>query len=296
MNANLTIREMRESDLSAADRLYRLAFGTWFQLPEPLQFRGDAALFTPRWRAYPDGGVVAEREGAMIGLGFASRWGSLGVLGPVAVRPDLWRQGIARELMAATLEIFARWHSALVGLFTFPQSATHVRLYQQFGFWPRHLTPVMTKPITEAVPSAAFSLREARDRGGLTAACGELTRSVFAGLDLGREIACVLDGDLGDVLLLADGSRLDGFAVCHTGAGSEGGSKGLYVKFALVRSGAGAEDRLARLVASCEAFAQRCGVPQLSVGTSTGRHGAYRLLVERGYRTQLMGVMMHRPW
>ena len=106
----------------------------------------------------------------------------------------------------------------------------------------------------------------------------------------------MLDGKIGDVIALADGSRVEGFAICHTGAGSEGGTKGLYVKFAMVRPGGGAAERFSRLLAACEAFAARRGVAQISAGVSTGRHHAYRLLLERGFRTQLMGVQMHRPW
>jgi predicted N-acetyltransferase YhbS len=297
MSANLTIREMRESDLPAADRIFRLAFGTWFELPDPMQFRGDAALFEPRLRANPDGGLVAEAEGAIVGLGFASRWGSLGVLGPIAVLPHLWRQGVARQLIGPTLENFARWQCELVGLFTFPQSATHMRLYQDFGFWPRHLTPVMAKQVAAAAPAqGALSLAAMRDRASLVAACRDLAGAVFPGLDLGGEIATVLDAKIGDVIALADGSQVDGFAICHTGAGSEGGTKGLYVKFAVVRSGGGAAERLSRLIAACEAFAARRGIAQISAGVSTGRHHAYRLLVALGFRTQLMGVQMHRPW
>lgn len=297
MSATLTIREMRESDLAAADRVFRLAFGTWFQLPDPMQFRGDAALFEPRLRANPGGGLVAEADGAIVGLGFASRWGSLGILGPIAILPGLWRHGVARQLIGPTLEIFARWQCRLVGLFTFPQSATHLRLYQDFGFWPRHLTPVMAKPVSAVAPvPGALSLAAAPERASLVAACRDLADAVFPGLDLSGEIATVLDGKIGDVVALADGAKIEGFAICQCGAGSEGGTTGFYVKFALVRSGDGAAERLSRLIAACEAFAAKRGVAQISAGVSTGRHHAYRLLVELGFRTQLMGVQMLRPW
>jgi GNAT superfamily N-acetyltransferase len=294
--SKVAMRPMRPGDLDAAERLFRLAFGTWFGLADPMQFRGDASLFRTRLPAYPEGGVVAEQDGAIVALGFASRWGSLGVLGPIAVRPDLWRQGIAREIVGATIEIIEGWQCRLAGLFTFPQSAAHLRLYQHFGFWPRHLTPILAKPV-EATPGepAAISLDAARDRDGLIAQCRALTDATFPGLDLTREIEGVLGG-FGDVLLLAAGSRLDGFAICHTGEGSDGGSNGVYVKFALARPGPGAGERLERLVQSCEAFAAARGVAQLSAGVPTGRHHAYRLMVGRGYRTLLMGVMMHRPW
>jgi GNAT superfamily N-acetyltransferase len=294
MSATLTIRAMRESDLGEADRVFRLAFGTWFQVPDPMRFRGDAGLFAPRLLAYPDGGIVAEQDGAIVALCFASCWGSLGVLGPLAVLPHLWRQGVARQMLGPTLDIFARWGCRAAGLFTFPWSATHVRLYQDFGFWPRHLTPVMAKPVAAAAPvPGVVSLAAER---ALIGQCHELTDAAFPGLDLGREIATVLDGKFGDAIALTAGSKVEGFAICHTGAGSEGGATGFYVKFALVRPGDDAAERFGRLIDACEGLAAQRGIAQMSAGCSMGRHGAYRLMVERGYRTQLMGVQMLRPW
>jgi GNAT superfamily N-acetyltransferase len=293
----VTIRAMGEADLAAADHIYRLAFGTYFQLPQPMAFRGDEALVRPRWRTYGDGGLVAIDAGTIIGMSFASNWGSLGVLGPVAVHPDYWRHGVARLLLAATLAIFERWQSRLVGLFTFPQSAGHLRLYQEFGFWPRHFIPVMAKPIaaSEPVPEAA-SLAGASDRAGIIAQCRGLTDAAFAGLDLSREIAGVVEDGLGDVILLRDGSDLAGFAICHSGAGSEGGSQSCYVKFALVRPGDAAPRHLARLIAACEDFARTRGAGRIVAGVATGRHGAYRVLIEHGFRMQLAGIAMHRPY
>jgi GNAT superfamily N-acetyltransferase len=297
MSADVTIRAMGEADLAAADRLYRFAFGTYFQFPEPLAFRGDAALVEPRWRSYPDGGIVAERDGTIIGMSFASNWGSLGILGPVAVHPDFWKQGIARLLLAATLEVFDRWGSRLIGLFTFPQSAMHIRLYQDFGFWPRTLMPAVAKPVggPHRVPGAA-ALSTRPDRAALVAACRALTDAAFAGLDLGREIALVLDDRLGEVVLLLEGDAVAGFAICHAGAGSEGGSKSCSIKFALVRSGEAAPARFERLVAACEDFARTRGISQIATAVTTGRHGAYRVLCGLGFRTQVPGVAMHRPY
>ncbi len=295
--ADVTLRAMEERDLEAVDRVFRLAFGTFFQLPEPMNFRGDGGLVRPRWRMYRDGGVVAERDGAIIGLCFASRWGSLGVLGPVGVHPAHWKHGIARLLVPATLDIFARWDCRMAGLFTFPQSASHLRLYQTFGFWPRSLTPVMVKPVTGPHRIAAATLlSQAPDRVALVAACRALTDSIYAGLDLTREIESVLADALGDVVMLRGGSDVDGFAICHAGAGSEGGSNACYLKFAAVRSGSDAPDRLSRLVLACEDFAHGRGIGLVTAGVNTARHGAYRLLVEAGFRVQLTGVAMHRPY
>lgn len=298
MSDDVSVREMRQADLERADRVFRLAFGTFFQAPDPTNFRGDAELIAPRWRCYPDGGLVAERDGAIIGMSFASRWGSLGVLGPVAVLPEYWKHGIARQMLGPTVDIIEGWRCRLSGLFTFPHSASHLRLYQDFGFWPRFLMPVMTKTVAAAAESApgTLSLAATPDRAALIAGCAALTDGIFAGLDLGREIAVVIEHGLGDVVILTEGSAVVGFAICHSGKGSEAGSTGCAIKFAVARSGSDAAARLTRLIAGCEAFARARGIVQISASLSTGRIGAYQLLVALGFRTQIGGIAMHRPY
>ncbi len=93
MADGVSIRAMEPADFAEADRVFRLAFGTFFQLADPIQFRGDGSLL-PRWQAYPGGGVVAVHEGRIIGLSFVSDLGSFAMLGPVAVLPEFWRHGI----------------------------------------------------------------------------------------------------------------------------------------------------------------------------------------------------------
>ncbi|HUB96149.1 MAG TPA: GNAT family N-acetyltransferase [Stellaceae bacterium] len=296
MADSVSIRAMTAQDFDEADRVRRLAFGTYFQVPEPMQFGGDRSLQS-RWNAYPGGGVVAVSGDRIVGMAFASELGSFGMLGPVAVLPEFWRQGVARQLMAAVVAIIDRWQCRLAGLFTFPQSAQHIRLYQQFGFWPRHLTPVMAKPVAaKAEIAGTMRVSGDADRTVLMARCGALAGAIFPGLDLGREMEAVADGKQGDVIVLTEGSSVAAFAICHCGPGSEGGSAHCYVKFAFARPGTTGSDRLERLIQACESYAAARGAQSMSAGTSTGRHFAYRLLVGMGFRTQLTGIQMHRPW
>jgi GNAT superfamily N-acetyltransferase len=297
MSDDITLRPMREADLAAANRVFRMAFGTFFGFPDPMQFGGDGDILASRLWAYPDGGVVACRDDGIVGLSFASRWGSFGMLGPVAVLPDQWRHGLARRLVGASVEIFARWNARLAGLFTFPQSPLHLRLYQSHDFWPRHLSPVMAKP-AKAGPAVAgaVALQGSPDRHSLAAQCRELGGSLYAGLDLGREIDTVLTRGSGDVIALTEGSRVAGFAICQAGKGSEFGTQQVYMKFAAARPGPGAAERLRALIGACETYAALRGVATVVAGCSTGRIGAYRTLCELGFRTELPGVMMHRPF
>ena len=87
---------------------------------------------------------------------------------------------------------------------------------------------------------------------------------------------------------------LDAFAVCLHGPGSEGGEKTCYVKFGAARGGAGAGERLDKLLDACEAFACSRGV-SIEAGVNTAREDAYRRMRSRGYRVAMQVVAMQQP-
>ena len=89
----IAIRPLAERDLPEADRIFRLAFGTFLGIPDPTSFMGDADLVKTRWRADPSAALGAYDDGALVGSNFAASWGSFGLFGPLTVRPDLWNRG-----------------------------------------------------------------------------------------------------------------------------------------------------------------------------------------------------------
>ena len=294
----IAIRPLREDDLGEADRIMRLAFGTFLGLPDPLAFMGDAGYVRTRWRADPAAALAAEAGGELVGSNFAANWGSFGFFGPLTVRPDLWDRGVARRLLEPTMALFERWGTRHAGLFTFPQSPKHLGLYQAFGFWPRFLTPVLSKAVGGAGGAAGWSrygeLPE-REREAAVGACRELTGAIYDGLDLSAEVQVVQAQGLGETGLLDGGGRLDGFAVCHCGPGTEAGSGTCYVKFGAARPGPGAGEAFERLLDACEALAASRGLGRLVAGVNTARWDAYRRLLARGFRADLVGVAMERP-
>ncbi len=184
------------------------------------------------------------------------------------------------------------------GLFTFAQSPKHIHLYQKYGFWPRFLTALMSKPVSQAEKTAAAAYYSAMDddqRREAVAACRELTDSIYGGLDVTTEIESVAKQQLGETILLSDNSRLAGLAICHCGPGTEAGSGTCYIKFGAVRPGSGARARLERLVDACEALAFERGLNRMAAGMNLARAGAYGAMVERGFRPDMLGVAMKRP-
>jgi len=289
---------MHEQDLDAADRVLRLAFGTIRGLADPDAAFGDSDLVRTRFRAAPEHAWAAELDGDVVGSVFAAHWGSFGVLGPLTVDPGRWDRGIGGRLLEPVLEAFESWGLRQAGLFTFADSPKHLGLYQKHGFWPGSLTVVASKE-TVSPGRGSYTLvssePESRRKRVLDEVRG-LTERVFPGLDLGREIAAVIEQEIGDTVLLRRQGTLEGIAVCHRGAGSEAGSDACYVKFAAARPGEGAEARFEALLDACEAYAAESGLGRLVAGVDTGRLDAYRRLLARGFGIERVGLSMRlRP-
>ena len=295
---SVAIRVLEESDVDAADRVRRLAFGTYFNVPDPLSFSGTARLVEARRRAWPDGALVAEQDGAISGIALSSRWGSIGIFGPLAVHPTRWRSGVARALLEASMPIYDRWSCRAAVLFTFPQSTAHIGLYQSYGFWPRSLTAIMSRPVTapSPVPQAQSLTALGAERSDAVAQCAAVTDALFPGLDLRDELATVVALPGSDAIVLSEGSRVVGFAIVHCGSGSEADTGIAYAKFAAVRPGATAAHDFRRLLEAANDFAHRNGAGKLNAGVNMGCMEAYRLMIAAGFRTVMQGVAMHRPW
>ena len=297
LGKDLVIRTLQESDLAAADRLFRLAFGTFLKLPNPMDFYGDGDMIRTRWLADPSAAFGAFLGGELIGSNFGTNWGSVGFFGPLTVHPDFWDRGVAKRLLEPAMELFTKWVTTHEGLYTFAASPKHVALYQKFGFFPRFLTAVMSKPVDPGRETARFSKYSgvaATDRASCLNACRELTGEIYAGLDVQREIMAVETQRLGDTILLWDGSRLEGLAVCHCGPGTEAGSTVCFVKFAAVRPGPDADKTFGGLLESCEALAASEGLSRLVAGVNTGRQKAYLRMMAHGFQTNMQGVAMQR--
>ena len=300
---DVSVRPLEASDLSTADHIMRVAFGTFLGLPDPASFSGDAGYVRTRWQADPDAAFAAEINGEVVGSNFATNWGSVGFFGPLTIRPDLWDRGVGKRLMKPVMECFDRWGTKHAGLFTFSHSQKHIGLYQKFGFYPRFLTAIMSKPV-ESRPSGStgrdsrwtrFSDTPTSEREATLVACRELTGAVYEGLDVANEIRAVADQRLGDTVLLRDNSKIAGLAVCHTGAGTEAGSGVCYVKFGAARPGANAQQYFDQLLDGCEEMASSQDLSRLAAGINTARHEAYLQMLARGFRTDFLGVAMEKP-
>src|SRR5688500_4056978 len=199
-NSNVVIENLREEDLAAADHVFRLAFGTFMGLPDPMQFAAGADYVNTRWKTDPTAFFAAKINGQLVGTNFATNRGSVGFFGPLTIHPSFWDQGIGKRLMEPIIDCFARWETTHSGLFTFAQSQKHVGLYQRFGFWPRFLTAVMSKAVGQARRQSgwtAFSGVPGNQQDTLLRTCTDLTDRIYPGLGVTQEVRSVNRQTLG---------------------------------------------------------------------------------------------------
>jgi ribosomal protein S18 acetylase RimI-like enzyme len=296
--APLDIAPLDDKDLPEAARIFRVAFGTFVGAPDPDVFWADRDYVYGRHRAPHVAAFGATIDGNLVGSNFATKWGSVGFFGPITVRPDLQERGIAQALLARTMEQFDTWETRHVGLFTFPHSAKHIGLYQKYGFYPRFLTAVMSVPVgfrsSTGTGWSRFSDLNMAQQNEALLVCQDIADTLYRGLDLTEEIRATQAQGLGDTVLLDGRGGIGAFAVCHYGPRSEAGADACFIKFGAVRVGAAAEQDYLRLLDACEALAVAVGMPNVLAGANMARHEAYRHLVSRGFRTEILGVSMHR--
>jgi predicted N-acetyltransferase YhbS len=132
------VRPLRDDDVAAADELSWDAlaevgrqFG--FQMGEKDAARKAWAQSRIRHIAAndPEGSVVAERDGEVVGIGLAIRRGSLWFLSLLAVRQGLQGAGLGRQLLDATLEYAEGCTAAMICASPDPKA---LRRYGMAGF------------------------------------------------------------------------------------------------------------------------------------------------------------------
>jgi len=197
----IKIRRVRKGDLSKVRDVIEQAFGDFFERQvgtRPRQVFGGAQYVHHRWLMEPWGCFVAEEgDGKIVGAAVAVMWGSLGLVGPIAVLTNYQNQDIGQQLLTACQEFFDENKATLQGVGTYPYSPKHLVLYQKFGYKPKGLVAIMAKHLDRremvhatkgAKPGLGVrrysSLEETRKKPAMLK-FRRITNSIWRGMDVG---------------------------------------------------------------------------------------------------------------
>ncbi|HXG15218.1 MAG TPA: GNAT family N-acetyltransferase [Calidithermus sp.] len=307
-SSRIQVRRVRKGDLSRVRDVVEQAFADFLERQlgtRPRQPFGGAQYVHHRWLMEPWGCFVAEEDQSrIVGAALGVLWGSVGVLGPVAVLTNYQNQKIGQQLVQAVEEFFEEHKVALHGVVTYPTSPKHLRLYTKFGYRPKALVAITSRALERREgrlvprpgrPGLAVrrfsSLEEARKKTVL-ARLHRITGAVCRGLDLSKEIEIVDGLALGDTLLLERGRDVVGFAVCHTPGVSEAPAGAVYAKFAAVDPQARRVEHLEHLVAAVEELAAELNIGRVILPVYTRYWTAFTTLVRSGYQVDFTMVRM----
>ena len=311
-STKLQIRRIKKGDLSRVRDVLEQTFADFFERQlgtRPRQPFQGAQYVHHRWLMEPWGCFVAEEDQQkIVGVAVGVTWGSLGLLGPVAVLTHYQNQGIGQQLIRAVQEFFEENKATVHGVVTYPSSPKHLLLFHKFGYRPKGLTAIMSRVLdrVEADPlgpgRAARSglvvrrystLEEAKKKAAL-ARFHRITNAVCRGMDVSKEVEIVDGLALGDTVLVERGRDLLGFGVYHLPGVSEAPAGALYVKFLAVDPQQRKPEVLEQFVAAIEDLAHEQGVSRVILPVYTRYWQAFSTLLRAGYQIDFtMARMQH---
>ncbi len=306
----IKIRRVRKGDLSKVRDVMEQAFGDFFERQvgtRPRQVFGGAQYVHHRWLMEPWGCFVAEEgDGKIVGAAVAVMWGTIGLVGPMAVLTNYQNQDIGQQLLTACQEFFDENKATLQGVCTYPYSPKHLILYQKFGYRPKGLVVITGKPLDRreivhatrnAKPGLAIrrysTLEEAKKKQAMQK-IRRMTNAFWRGMDVGKEVEIVDGLTLGDTLLLEKGREVIGFAVCHLPPNSEAPHGCAYVKFLAIDPRQKKPEHLHALLGAVEEMAGAAQLQRVVAPAYTYYWTAYQTLLERGYHVDFTMVRMKR--
>jgi ribosomal protein S18 acetylase RimI-like enzyme len=310
-SSKVQVRRIRKGDLSRTRDVLEQTFADFFERQlgaRPRQAFGGAQYVHHRWLMEPWGCFVAEEEGGRIlGVALAVTWGSLGLMGPLAVLTNHQNQGIGQQLIGAVEGFFQENKATLQGLVTYPTSPKHLSLAHKFGYKPKSLTAIMSRAVDRGPgrPAPArlarppltvrkySALEEARKKTVLTRV-NRIAGGICRGLELSKEIEIVDGLALGDTLLLEREREILGMAVCHVPGVSEAPAGALYVKFLAIDPHARRPEILEQFVAAVEETAQALSLARVILPVYLRYWAAYSTLVRCGYQIDSTMLRMEK--
>ena len=304
------IRRIRKGDLSRTRDVFEQTFADFLERQlgtRPRQAFSGAQYVHHRWLMEPWGCFVAEEDNAkIVGAALAVTWGSVGLLGPVAVLTNYHNQTIGQQLMRAAQEFFDENKTTLQGAVTYPTSPKHLTLYHKFGYRPKGLTAITSRALDRGGARAAarlprgplvvrrFSTLEETKKKAALARFHRITNAICRGMELAKEVEIVEGLALGDTLLLERGRDLVGFAICHTPGVSEAPAGALYVKYLAIDPAQKKPEHLEQFVTAVEDLGQELGVQRVILPVYMRYWQAYATLLKCGYQIDFTMVRMQK--
>ena len=241
----------------------------------------DAAAGAMVWR---------DARGEIAAFNMVHRSGVEGWMGPLAVRTEYQGSGVGKEVVEQGIAWLKREGATVIGLETMPRTMDNIGFYSALGFLPGRLTITLTLDAApgDRAPELLGRLG-VRDREDALAEAKALVDRLAPGYDFTRELELTESLALGDTVLVREGNRLVGLALCHTAPLVEGRTREelRVLKLALLN-----DDALDVMLRALCDFAKRSGTRRVALRVQGEYPGMYRTMVAAGARVRWTDLRM----
>jgi hypothetical protein len=197
---------------------------------------------------------------------------------------------VGKEIVERGIAWLKEQGAGVIGLETMPRTMDNIGFYSRLGFVPGRLTITLTLDAAAADRAPLLLGRLGiRERESALAEAQALVSGLAPGYDFTREIELTETLALGDTVLIRDGDRLVGLALCHTAPLVEGRTREelRVLKLALAEPRA-----LQALLAALRDFARRSGTRRVALRVQGEYPSLYRTLVGAGARVRWTDLRM----
>ena len=285
----VSIRPVQANEVEVARRLDAKIFGDLFttltgkEIVLPLR---EAEYFEHWQRTDPDGALVAEADGEIVGINFCHARGEIGWFGPLGVSTSAQGRGIGKELLKAGLVYLAGSGCDVIGLDTFAQNPVSVNMYLSFGFDILN-AHVQLQAEPGAIPAPRLSgldLTPVAHEDLDVLAARELSAS---GFDRRADFEFILGWEKAGGFKLTEGGELMGYALYLRKRGA-GNIACLHV------GGDGGADSVLALLSACGNALAGFGCESVNVLTTGENRRIIEPMLGCGFRAARTMIRMYR--
>lgn len=234
--------------------------------------------------------IWRDERGAVAAFNMVHQSGAEGWMGPLAVRADQQGHGVGKDIVTRGIAWLKNRSARVIGLETMPRTMDNIGFYSRLGFVPGQLTLTLSYEAHrhDSTIELMSRLSPAAQHDAI-AECRTLLQTILPGSDYSREIALTLDLQLGDTLLLREGSALVGFALTHAAPLVEGRTRDELRVLKLVLTDERQFTGFARAVAN---HARQIGIRRVSFRMQAEYSEAYRQAIAMGMSVRWTDLRM----
>jgi GNAT superfamily N-acetyltransferase len=282
-----SLRLMTPSDLPLVAAIDALAFAA---LPRTLRHL-EACL-----QLNPQGCFVATLpQDEVMGYGFSRRWGQVGWIGVLGVRPDQQGRGVGKALVQQITQHLQSAGCDIIGLATEANRPEDVGIYIHLGFVPDPPTLELAKAIAPAFsspppePPSFVPISQVDFEAGLQAVL-HLSQTARDGLDYRPEVENAATYGWGDTLLFG-WPQPWAFAIVRTESIRADAVDRVLEIVALVMPGQ-EQSRLPEVLLALEQLARQDDFIRITIAVNASDSEAVQITAGCGFRVQQVVIRM----